>query len=446
MRGDETVTRFALTSYGTRGDIEPCVAVARELLRRGHDVSMVVPPDLVGFVDSAGLSCSPYGFDVHDQVYGFRDFWTYFFRNFWRIASVVAMWREMWDGVIDRWQDISTTLIAAAEGADLLVTGPGYQDVAANVAEYFDMPLATLNYFPMRPNGQLVPALPPGATRVAMRLHDWLAWRLTKRVEDTQRRALNLAPTTAPLPRRVADAGALEIQAYDEVCFPGLADEWARWGTLRPFVGTLTMALPTDADADIAAWVHDGRPPIYFGFGSIPLESPRDTVEMISAACADLGERGLICAGWSDFRGVPHYDNVKLVTAVNHAAVFPQCRAVVHHGGSGTTGACLRAGVPSLILWTAVDQPVFAMQTKQLGVGLGRRFSATTRESLVADLRQILAPEYATRAHRLAARVTTAEVSVQRTADLLEEFARSERVRWSAGPAGRRARKGRRPR
>jgi UDP:flavonoid glycosyltransferase YjiC (YdhE family) len=421
--------RFAVTSYGTRGDIEPCVAVARELVRRGHEVRMAVPPDLVDFVESAGLSTSAFGLEVHAQVDGYRDFWAYLPVNFWRVRNVISMWREMWQGLLERWEDISKTLTPLTEGTDLLLTGPGYQDVAANIAEFHDIPLATLNYFPMRPNGQIVPNLPAPLIRSVMKAHDWMAWRFVKEVEDAQRRQLQLPKATCPLPRRIVERGSLEIQAYDEVCFPGLAAEWAKWEGQRPFVGTLTTELTREDDDEVALWIADGTPPIYFGFGSIPLKSPAETIEMIGSACAKLGQRALVCSGWTDFSCRSHFDHVKVMDAVNHATVFPACRAVVHHGGSGTTGAGLRAGVPALILWTAVDQPLFAAQVKRLKVGFGRRFSTTTEESLITDLRRILAPEYATRARELATQITKPAASVDNAADLLEGFARSWRLR-----------------
>ena len=246
---------------------------------------------------------------------------------------------------------------------------------------------------------------------------------LTKKLEDTQRRELGLPKATGPSPRRIAERGSLEIQAYDEVCFPGLAAEWAKWDGRRPFVGALTMELPTDADEEVASWIAAGTPPIFFGFGSMPVESPADTLAMISAACAQLGERALVCAAGSDFSHVPHFDHVKVVGAMNYAAIFPACRAVVHHGGAGTTAAGLRAGVPTLILWTMRDQSLWGAQVKRLKVGTARRFSATTRESLVADLRSILAPQYVTRAREIATRMSKPAESVTTAADLLEEAA-----------------------
>jgi UDP:flavonoid glycosyltransferase YjiC (YdhE family) len=113
-----------------------------------------------------------------------------------------------------------------------------------------------------------------------------------------------------------------------------------------------------------------------------------------------------------------------VVDAVNHAAVFPACRAVVHHGGAGTLSAGMRAGVPTLVLWIGAEQPVWAMQVRKLNVGSARRFSRINRKSLVAELRKVLAPEYSVRAREVAAQMTKASDSVAITADLLEDAVR----------------------
>jgi vancomycin aglycone glucosyltransferase len=116
------------------------------------------------------------------------------------------------------------------------------------------------------------------------------------------------------------------------------------------------------------------------------------------------------------------------VDAVGQAAIFPLCRAVVHHGGAGTTAAGLRAGIPTLILFAVwLDQPIWATAVKQLEVGSARSFSATTVESLVADLSSILAPQYVTQAREVAAQMTKPAESLASAADLLEDAARRGR-------------------
>jgi UDP:flavonoid glycosyltransferase YjiC (YdhE family) len=222
--------KFVLASYGSRGDIEPCAAVGRELLRRGHDVRMAVPPDVIGFVESAGLAAVAYGPDRQVWQYAYRDFWTFFFGNFWRFQDLIRSWREFGELSTQFWGQMSTTLTSLADGADLVLTGQTFEEAAANVAEYYDVPLATLHYIPIRVNGQLVRILPSPLVRFAMTVIEWLSWRVTKKPEDAQRRELGLPKATGPAPRRITERGSLEIQAYDAVCFPGLAAEWAKMG------------------------------------------------------------------------------------------------------------------------------------------------------------------------------------------------------------------------
>ncbi|MFY9767281.1 MAG: glycosyltransferase [Mycobacterium sp.] len=412
--------KFALAVHGTRGDVEPCAAVGLELLRRGHDVRMAVPPNLIGFVESAGLPAVAYGPDSEAQLE--EDF----FHGFWKIQNPMSLVRKGVDYLAQGWAEMGTTLTSLAEGADLVLTGQTYQAVAANVAEYYHIPFAALHYLPQQVNGHLFPIVPPPLTRAAISAIWWLHWRMTKEADDAQRRELGLPKSTGSTMQRNVERGSLEIQAYDELFFPGLAAEWAGQ---RPFVGQLTMEVPTDTDDEVLSWIAAGKPPIYFGFGSMRIESPADTVAMISAACAQLGERSLICAGANDVTDIALFDDhVKVVGAVNHTAIFPACRAVVHHGGPGTIVAGMRAGVPTLILWIGADQPVWAAQFKRLKVGSVRRFSATTQKSLVADLRSVLDPQCVTRAREIATRMSKPADAVTDAADLLERTVRRRRL------------------
>ncbi|MBB3753018.1 UDP:flavonoid glycosyltransferase YjiC (YdhE family) [Mycolicibacterium sp. BK634] len=420
--------KLVLAFYGTRGDVEPGIAVGRELMRRGHDVQMAVPPDLIGSAEAVGLTAVAYGPDTQSWLENTRDFWGYFFRNFWRVRDVKKYLEDSRSPGMRAWGPMTRALASVAGGADLLVTGVSYEELVFDVAEYCDVPLATVLWYPMRVNGKLLPFLPEPVVRMGMKAGESLIWRGVKKEVDKARRELGLAPATGPVPGRIAQRQLLEIQAYDDALFPGLADEWARWSGQRPFVGTLTLELATEEDSSVMSWIAAGTPPICFGFGSIPVESPADMIRMIAGACAQVGERALVCAGWTDFSDVPEFDHVKVVGAVNYATIFPACRAVVHHGGAGTTAAGLRAGIPTLVLYMADVQMIWGAAIKKLKVGSSRKFASATEKRLVKDLRTILAPDYRTRARELGARMIRPADSVTRAADLLEDFARRERV------------------
>jgi UDP:flavonoid glycosyltransferase YjiC (YdhE family) len=202
-----------------------------------------------------------------------------------------------------------------------------------------------------------------------------------------------------------------------------LADEWADVRDQRPFVGALCMEVATQVDHEVAAWIAEGRPPICFAFGSMSMKAPAETMAMISDACAQLGERALICAGSSGFSTDSCAEHVKVVNRMNYAAIFPMCRAIVHHGGAGTVAGALRAGVPTLILWSAPDRQMWGGVIDRLKVGTARRFSRTTTKSLVADLRRIVAPQYVERAREVASQMSNPAESAAAAADRVEEFA-----------------------
>ena len=417
--------KFLLAFSGTRGDAEIGVAVGRELLRRGHDVCMAVSPDLVDFAESAGLAAVAYG--QQSQIIQARDFGLHVYRNFphalWRAKDLTRAWREYREFVSRYWVDSTATLTSLVDGCDVLVTGLLFEDGAANVAEYHGVPLATFHYSPVRPNGRMIRRLPAPLGRSVLTALEWSARVVFGKFENEQRRELGLPKASGPATRRITDRGALEIQAYEEVCFPGLAAEWAKRSRQRPFVGTITLELATDADDDVESWIAAGPKPICFAFGSMSVESATTMIAMISSSCAQLGERALICSGTTDFSDVPHHDHVKVVGLVNYATIFPACRAVVHHGGSGTVAAVLRAGVPHVILWSAPDRQMWGAVVKRLGVGTARRFSGTTRESMVTDLRIALEPARIARAQDISKRTTKPTESVAAAADSLEHFA-----------------------
>ncbi len=413
--------KFAVAVHGTRGDVEPCAAAALELIGRGHQVQMAVPPNLVSFVEGVGLGPAvPYGVDSQQQLEADV------FREPLRLRHPLAALRETRDYMTQGWAQMSRTLVTLAADADLILTGTTYQELAANVAEYHGIPLAALHYFPFRANTHVLPIpMPTPAVRSVWAVAESLHWRVIRPAEDAQRDELGLPKSRVRAIRRMVDGGALEIQAYDSALFPGLAE---RWAGCRPLTGALTLRLDTHTDAATSSWIDAGSAPIYFGFGSMPVQSPAAAVAMISDVCAELGERALICSGVWDVEGTVTAAHVKVVRSVNHSAVFPRCRAVVHHGGAGTTAAGLRAAAPTFVLWIAAEQPVWASRVKHLRVGTAQRFTSVTPSSLRAGLRAVLAPECARRARELAARLATPDQSASAAADLLEASAVKGRI------------------
>lgn len=433
--------KVAVAVHGTRGDVEPCAALALELMRRGHEVAMAVPPNLVAFVKAAGVpSVVPYGPDSSDRALSWSAKslarWTAEHSAAGTDTTDLFRWRRLYNPanllgqlrayLTAQWSEMGETALTLAADADVLLTGMTYQEVAANVAEYYRIPFAAMHYCPIRPTSEMLPVpLPGGIAEPLLGAGEWAFWRLLKPADDAQRTALGLPRATMRPQRRIEAGGGIEIQAYDKVFYPRLAEEW---GSRRPLVGSITLQQKTDVDTRVLDWIDAGSPPVYVGLGSMPVADPAQAVAMVDDVCETLGERALIClSGWD--RESPHPDRTMIVESVNHSVVFPRCRAIVHHGGSGTTAAGVRAGVPSVVLWMGADQPAWARKVEELGIGAGQRFSGTDADSLRTILRRVLTPSCAERARAVALQMTDPADSLAAAASLIERAAGEARER-----------------
>ena len=130
------------------------------------------------------------------------------------------------------------------------------------------------------------------------------------------------------------------------------------------------MRLVRPVSTPLRDWLAAGDPPVFFGFGSMPVRDPAEIVSIITEVSQRLGVRSLISAGWGRLHALePDNPAVTVVGAVDHGAVLPLCIAAVHHGGAGTLAASLGAGIPTLVCSVFADQPFWGARLIDVGVG-----------------------------------------------------------------------------
>ncbi|MER5176968.1 nucleotide disphospho-sugar-binding domain-containing protein [Streptomyces sp. NPDC002896] len=423
--------RIVLMTHGTRGDVQPLVALGREFVRRGHEPVLAVPTGSADMVRAAGLPLEPLPVD---------------WREFLASPSPDRSWVTSSDSeeflaglrtvMAAHAADIARTLYQVSEGADLIVSGSLTEDMATVIAEARNIPLALLQLFPVRPN-HVVPnpfvtsksSRIPGANLKTHDAYEHASWEARRDGINRLRGAFGLASTDLSTPQRARMLGALEIQGYSSHLVPGI-----EWPAHRPFAGWLelegedrALAAEHGLDADLESWLDAGDAPAYFGFGSTPVADPAAVMAMIERATGDLGLRAVVTAGWAGLPAdaVSDPSRIRVVDSADLSALLPRCRFAVHHGGSGTTGAVIRAGVPALVASGMLDQPMWGELVQRQGVGVHLPLHRLDTDGLRSAMWRLHDPGMVQAARELGEAVRAEGNAVVRATELALAFART---------------------
>jgi sterol 3beta-glucosyltransferase len=235
---------------------------------------------------------------------------------------------------------------------------------------------------------------------------------------DDMRVRLGLLPLDGTAEDDLTRRAVRTVHLFDERVLPRPRD----WGSHLLVTGYCLLAremrerLGEGATApELEAWLDAGPPPIFFGFGSLPVLDPPGLLRLIDEVCGDLGARALVGAGWSELPET-HSAGTYVAGTIDHDAIFPRCRAAVHHGGAGTTAASLAAGLPTVVCSIFGDQSLWGHRVAALGVGATMPMQRMNRARLTDALRSVLTDDVRQRVSALGAELRAAD-GLQRSAD-----------------------------
>ncbi|WP_404961352.1 glycosyltransferase [Streptomyces sp. 147326] len=389
--------RVLLSAYDSRGGVEPLVGLAVRLQELGAEVRVCAPPDeeFAKRLAGVGVEMVPTGQSVRALVTGKVP------------PSPGGVPRRAAELVAAFYDNVS----AAAEECDVLVaTGlvPAVAGVKA-VAEKLGIRYVYASYQPVSLPSPHHPPMPrPGRPLPADVTDNRELW--DRDVQDAQAvfgEAVNTHRTSIGLPPvdNVRDLVFTDRPwlAADPVLAP-----WQQPADLD-VVQTGAWVLPDERPlpADLTAFLDAGTPPVYVGFGSIPMRDPEDVARATIEAIRAQGRRAVLSRGWADLALIDDQDDCFVVGEVNHQALFRRAAAVVHHGGAGTTTTATWAGVPQVVVPQGADQPYFAGRVAELGIGAAHDGPTPAFASLSAALETALTPGTRARATAVAAAFRT---------------------------------------
>ena len=388
--------RVLLSTIGSRGDVQPLVALGSQLKALGHDVLLCVPPDFREWIEGLGMAVTPIGPSLRSTGKA-------------RASGATLtpdQRRQMLEGTVAAQFE---TIALAARGADLIVGATALQVAAPSVAERMGIPYVFAAYCPaVLPSrhhappvlGLLGDAPPP---RLADYSELWV--RDAQRWNDTwlplingRRESLGLPPID-------------DVRSYVHTPQPWLACDttlgpWPDSADDSGVVQTGAWILPDERALarEIEAFLEAGEPPVYCGFGSI--RAPDGLARVMIESVRALGRRLILSRGWAELELVDAEADAIAIGEVNQQLLFPRVAAVVHHGGAGITHAAARAGAPQVVAPQHYDQHYWSQRIEELGVGTAHPSSVPTADSLTRALERALDPGVADRARALAPRIS----------------------------------------
>ncbi len=412
--------RVLLSTYDSRGGVEPLVGLAVQLRALGAEVRVCAPPDeefaerLGGF----GVPLVPFGDPVRALATAATP------------PSEADLRRHMDDLVAAQFH----TVAAAAEGCDALVA-TGLIPAAAGARSATEQLGIHYVYASYHPTDLPSPHhRPPSFWR----------WTLPPILTDNRvlwdRDAENVnALFGATLNRHRASIG---LPPVDDVRGHAFTDR--PWLAADPTLGPWPQ--PADLDvvqtgawlvpdqrplpADLVAFLDAGTPPVYVGFGSMPLRASPDIPRVAIESIRAQGRRAIVSRGWAELALIDDRDDCFAIGEVNQQALFGRVAAVVHHGGAGTTTTAALAGAPQVVLPQGADQLYWAGRVVDLGIGVGYDGRTAAVEFLPAALETALSPETHARASAVAGRIRTDGAAV--AAKLLRDAVSRRRSAASA--------------
>jgi UDP:flavonoid glycosyltransferase YjiC (YdhE family) len=362
--------RIAFFTLGTRGDIQPLVALAKGFADAGHDVLFVSDESARALVLPHGIPGHFLPGNLQERLAERRDAPERLARDPYRLA------RHLTGAFADLLPVWMPEAAAAMQGCRLLIMwrssfGIGYglaEKIRAIPCEAAFAPSAASRYLP----SSLLPwpSLPvPGEVKRLLHAAAVRAgWLGARDAVNASRSALGLPEISWPFGR--GRSGLLssipELYGFSPTLFPRPPD-WPDNITVTGFWQHRPDAAWEPPPA-LARFLETGPKPVYVGFGSVVDRRPQELQEIVRRSVRALGLRAIVSTGWGGMAGFGNSDDMHVIGDVPHDWLFPRVAAVVHHGGAGTVGAVLRAGVPSVIVPYAVDHPFWGWVLERRGV------------------------------------------------------------------------------
>lgn len=364
---------IGIFTYGTRGDLQPYVALALGLMDKGHKVTLSATEDFKNFVEGFGVTFQPLWGNAETMMNSKEG------QSILQTENSIKLMKYYFKVLHDNREPLRKSYYQAISKVDFIIANSMTLPIVSAIAEkqnkkvaltYFMPPVVPTTEFPL---GDFDFFNFSWYNILTYKIAQGFFWKFIKQDTNEYRKELGLPELKENLVTYLDKQNILDLYCLSQSLIPQPKD----WESHHKITGVINIPkhkrethFLDQTTSELSEWLSNGEKPIYIGFGSNGVGNTEKFSKILTQVLEKTNERILFCTGWSQFDNLPKHENLFVTKYVNHETILPHCKIGVFHGGAGTLATMLRHNLPVIIVSFYTDQPTWGkiVERKKLGV------------------------------------------------------------------------------
>ena len=380
---------IGIFTYGTRGDLQPYVAIALGLMDKGHKVTLSATEDFKDFVEGFGVTFQPLWGNAETMMNSTEG------QSILQTENSIKLMKYYFKVLHDNREPLRKSYYDAISKIDFIIANAMTLPIVSAIAEkqnkkmaltYFMPPVVPTTEFPL---GDFDFLNFSWYNKLTYKIAQYFFWLFVKKDTNEYRNELGLAELKENLVAHIDKQKVLDLYCISQSLIPQPKD-WESHHKITGFINIPKQKRDNhfldQTPTELTGWLSKGDKPIYIGFGSNGIGNTTEFIKIINHILEQTTERILFCTGWSRFDNLPKHDNLFVTKYVNHETILPQCKIGIFHGGAGTLATMFRHNLPVIIVSFYTDQPTWGKIVEHRKLGVHIPVKSLTAEKLISAI------------------------------------------------------------
>ena len=387
---------IGIFTYGTRGDLQPYIALALGLLDRGHKVTLSATEDFKEFVEGFGVTFQPLWGNAETMMNAKEG------QEILKTENAIKLMKYYFKVLHDNREPLRKSYYEAISEVDFVIANSMTLPIVSAIVEkqnkkialtYFMPPVVPTTEFPL---GDFDFFNFSWYNKFTYKIAQYFFWQFVKKDTNEYRKELGLPELKENLVAHIDKQKVLDLYCISPSLIPQPKD-WENHHKITGFINIPKQKREhhslDQTPLELSEWLSEGEKPIYIGFGSNGIGNIAKFAEIINEILEKTSYRILFCMGWSQFDNLPKHSKFFVTKYVNHEAILPECKLGIFHGGAGTLATMLRNNLPVIIVSFYTDQPTWGKIVERMNLGVHIPVKSLTSDKLISAIQHVQTDE-----------------------------------------------------